>query len=112
MRSFKFLTIIVIIAAFGISCYRDPLEGYLTYRLIINNETNVKYEVYQSSKEVSSGSFFVVGTLEARSSMVVRRLVAGVVYTFRLVEGDSLDNPAYEQIIQSNGGNVAWNVGE
>jgi len=111
MRYLKYALLCSIVLLFSASCYRDPLEGYLTYRLEINNQTNKSYNIYQSSSDTAGDAFSRIGTLDANSSITISRLITDVVYTFRLVEGDVVDQPAFEQIIHSKGDNVNWNVG-
>lgn len=111
MQKIKIILFLSIVLLLALSCYRDPLEGYLTYRLVINNQSNNSYDVYQSSIDTVGGTFLFIGTLNANTSMTIRRLVTDVAYTFRLVEGDSVDQPIFEQVIQSKGDNITWNIG-
>ncbi|MGD8427781.1 MAG: hypothetical protein PVH63_09110 [Balneolaceae bacterium] len=112
----KFLTTCVafftVLLLIGVACTYDPAENVLEYRLTINNKTNTGYDVYQSSNVTTGGTFSKVGSLSPLGSITVRRLVIDVEYTFRIVQGENVDQPDFEQIIQSNGDNITWNLGD
>lgn len=110
LKPIAYISLILFILLADAACGDNSTENN-EYRLTINNNTDTSYDVYRSINTFSGGSFSQVGTVNARESLTIFRLVIDVEYTFRLVKGENVDAADYQRNVQSGGDDVTWNVG-